>query len=306
MIMRMSMITMVVMAVGMLMRMSMTRMIVMGVRMIVVMGRIIAVRVVVCRRSMTARLEPETLRSRRKQSQCRWFWNSGRDAPSTGIKIRPSSHGAGVLELVSVDHGQPSVNMPKGVTHSFRVCSIMSNSIRVAMILLYNVSEFLSPATTTTANRVLVLAHLLLVHGYTVRVTVSMPMTIAVMMAMVMMPSRGPHAEQVDEQAYNRYREELMCVHLGRVHNSLYRLEHDEDGDEDEEAAYEDRSSSGFAQDLLEGRHEIRWRLTVRKPRKSLHSREAKRVLPIWLPRRSHRGPQPDSDAQTVEQHMNG
>jgi hypothetical protein len=112
MILRMSMITMMVMVVGMPMRVSRTRMIVMGVRMIVVMGRILAVRVVVCRRGMTARLGPETLRSRCKQSHRRWFWNTGRDAPATGIKIRSSSHRAGVLDLVSVGRGQSSADMP--------------------------------------------------------------------------------------------------------------------------------------------------------------------------------------------------
>jgi hypothetical protein len=131
-------------------------------------------------------------------------------------------------------------------------------------------------------------------------VTVPMPMTIAVMMAMVVMSSRGPHAEQVDEQANNRDGEELMCVHLGRVHDSLYRLEHDEDGDEDEEAACESRQTSlTFAK-----RKALKWRrpgLTVCKSRESLHSGVAKGVLPIWLPRRSHRGPQPDSDAQAVK-----
>jgi hypothetical protein len=66
-------------------------------------------------------------------------------------------------------------------------------------------------------------------------------MTVAVVMAMVVMSSRGPHAEQVDKQTDDRYGEELMCVHLGRVHDSLYRLKHDEDGDEDEEAAYASR-----------------------------------------------------------------
>jgi hypothetical protein len=97
---------------GVFMRVSRTRMIVMGVRMIVVMGRILAVRVVVCRRGMTARLGPETLRSRCKQSHRRWFWNTGRDAPATGIKIRSSSHRAGVLDLVSVGRGQSSADMP--------------------------------------------------------------------------------------------------------------------------------------------------------------------------------------------------
>jgi hypothetical protein len=68
---------------------------------------------------------------------------------------------------------------------------------------------------------------------------VAMAVSISISVVVVMMvPTRGPHAKQVDHQSDNRDKEELVGIHFRRVDDALDRLEDDEDGDEDEEATF--------------------------------------------------------------------
>lgn len=68
-------------------------------------------------------------------------------------------------------------------------------------------------------------------------VAMTVPVIVAAVRVAVMMMSGREHADEVDEQADEADEQQLAGRHVGRIDQTLDRLEDDEDGDEDQEDA---------------------------------------------------------------------
>lgn len=62
-------------------------------------------------------------------------------------------------------------------------------------------------------------------------------MIFAMVVVVMMMPTRGYQPHQIDCQSKRTDNQKLLCVHLWRIDQSLNRLEEDKDGDQNEKDA---------------------------------------------------------------------
>ena len=177
------------------------------------------------------------------------------------------------------------------------------------VVLLKSVNDQLE----STALAYLLLVDRLVRVGARAIVSMSMVvvMPVAVPVSMMMMTSSSPHAEEIDSQTQRGNQEQLAYFHLRRVDtvvrnvplrmipyphsHSLYGLKDNEDGDQDQEAAYGQKRNG----------HEPSQR-TVGKATERLDSRIAIGIPSSWPPSSSHRCPEANSEAKAVEKHVNG